>query len=175
MSAAADVVVEKEIISAKTLMKVAARNCGVIRAQAESVTHEQSLLQPPIRGNCMNWVVGHIVQSRDRMLRLVGLPMLWTPEQIARYERDSAPILDGHDALPFEKMLADLAVQQGHLNARLQTITRDELDAIGVEAIKGITTWTVAEWLQFLLWHETYHLGNLEILRQLAGKNDKVI
>ena len=172
---AADVVVEQEIISSKSLIKVAARNCGVIQAQAEGITHEQSLMQPPMRGNCMNWVVGHIVQSRDRMLRVAGLPMVWTPEQIARYERDSAPILDGHDALPFEKMLADLAVQNERLIARLQTISRDELDAVGVEAIKGITTWTVAEWLQFLLWHETYHLGNLEILRQLAGKNDKVI
>jgi len=46
---------------------------------------------------------------------------------------------------------------------------------IGVEAIKGITDWTVGEWLNFLLWHETYHVGTTEQLRQLAGKNDKVI
>jgi hypothetical protein len=34
---------------------------------------------------------------------------------------------------------------------------------------------TVGKQITFLQWHETYHLGQLEPLRQLAGKNDKVI
>ena len=29
--------------------------------------------------------------------------------------------------------------------------------------------------LQSLLWHETYHVGQLELLRQLAGTDDKVL
>jgi hypothetical protein len=29
--------------------------------------------------------------------------------------------------------------------------------------------------LAFLNWHEAYHVGQLELLRQLAGKNDQVI
>jgi hypothetical protein len=29
--------------------------------------------------------------------------------------------------------------------------------------------------IEGLAWHETYHLGQLELLRQLAGKNDQVI
>lgn len=28
--------------------------------------------------------------------------------------------------------------------------------------------------LPFFLWHESYHTGQLELLRQLAGMNDKV-
>ena len=35
--------------------------------------------------------------------------------------------------------------------------------------------WTTAEFLHFLLWHETYHTGQTELLRQLTGVNDKVI
>jgi len=34
---------------------------------------------------------------------------------------------------------------------------------------------TIAERLRFLMWHETYHVGQTEYLRQLAGKGDKVI
>jgi methionine salvage enolase-phosphatase E1 len=34
---------------------------------------------------------------------------------------------------------------------------------------------TILERLQSLVWHETYHIGQLEPLRQLAGKNDKII
>ncbi len=31
------------------------------------------------------------------------------------------------------------------------------------------------EALSYVQWHESYHTGQLEMLRQLAGKNDKVI
>ena len=34
---------------------------------------------------------------------------------------------------------------------------------------------TVGGSLSFLYWHEAYHTGQTEYLRQLAGKNDKVI
>ena len=34
---------------------------------------------------------------------------------------------------------------------------------------------TLADWVAFLHWHETYHVGQLELLRQLAGTNDKII
>ncbi len=34
---------------------------------------------------------------------------------------------------------------------------------------------TTAEMLHFLCWHETYHIGQTELLRQVIGKNDKVI
>jgi hypothetical protein len=34
---------------------------------------------------------------------------------------------------------------------------------------------SMIELLQFLAWHETYHLGQLDQLRQLSGVNDTVI
>jgi hypothetical protein len=34
---------------------------------------------------------------------------------------------------------------------------------------------TAGQQIRFSHWHETYHVGQLELLRQLAGKNDKVI
>ena len=34
---------------------------------------------------------------------------------------------------------------------------------------------TLGERLFFLYFHETYHVGQTEFLRQLAGKDDKVI
>ncbi len=176
MSTAPAPVTEKEIVNNRALITTANRNYRTLLRQIDTLTHEESLLQPPFRGNCLNWVMGHIVQSRDRMLRLVGEATLWTPEQVARYERDSEPVLaDAPDVLRFEKIVADLGTQNQRLVARLETMTQDDLDTIGIEAIKGITDWTIGEWLHFLLWHETYHLGTTEQLRQLAGRNDKVI
>jgi hypothetical protein len=34
---------------------------------------------------------------------------------------------------------------------------------------------SIGERLTFANWYETYHVGQLEFLRQLAGKNDTVI
>jgi hypothetical protein len=165
----------KPLIEAQILLDMAERNYSTLLRQVGDLTHEDSLLQPPFRGNCLNWVVGHLTQSRDKMLQLIDEPSIWTPQQIARYERDSAPITGGEDALPFEKILADLKTAHERLTARLQTMTVDELAAPAKEIIKGATSWNIGEFLHFLLWHETYHLGNTELLRQLAGKNDKVI
>jgi hypothetical protein len=34
---------------------------------------------------------------------------------------------------------------------------------------------TLGNRLFFIYYHETYHVGQTELLRQLAGKNDKII
>jgi hypothetical protein len=158
------------------MIDITRRNYGVLQAQIKGLTHADSLLQPPFRGNCLNWVLGHITQSRDRMLRVMGQPGVWTAEQIVRYERDAPPVLeDGPDVVPFEQILADLTTMHDCLMETLEGMSQDDLDAEGIEVIKGAPPWSVAAWLDFLLWHETYHVGQTEYLRQLAGVNDKVI
>jgi uncharacterized damage-inducible protein DinB len=163
------------VLTTRVLASVAGRNYGVIQRQVVGLTHADSLLQLPFRGNCLNWVLGHITQSRDKMLQLVDAESVWTAEQIARYERGSEPVLNGEDALPFEKILADFGTAHERLTTRLETITADELAAPSKRVGLNVSDMTVEEFLQFLLWHETYHVGQTEILRQLAGTNDKVI
>lgn len=145
-------------------------NYGVLQAQVDGMTHEECLLQPPFRGNCFNWVLGHLIQSRSRMLALAGLEPLWDGADYQRYARESDPITAAAEALPLDKLLADLAHAQDQLLARIKRMTPADFDAVpeGEER-------TVGEQLSFLSWHETYHAGQTELLRQLAGKDDKVI
>lgn len=166
---------QTKMIDAKLLLEVAERNYRILLRQINGLTHEQSLLQPPFRGNCLNWVVGHLVMSRERMLLLVDEEPVWTPEQRLRYERGSEPVTDGKDALHFDRIVADLGTSHQRLVNRLQSITTDELNARKVPYNLPADPEPVWDWLQFLLWHETYHIGNTELLRQLAGTNDKVI
>lgn len=160
----------------QALIDMLQRNFGVLQRQVEGLTHADSLLPLPFRGNCLNWVLGHIVQSRDRMLQVAGEESVWTPQQIARYQRDSEPITGpAADVIPLEKMLADLATSQERLMDALERMTEGDLSVAGKEVIAGAPPWTIAQWLHFLLWHETYHVGQTEMLRQLTGVNDKVI
>jgi uncharacterized damage-inducible protein DinB len=165
----------KPIIEARTLLDAANRNYGIIQRQVAGLSHEDSLLQLPFRGNCLNWVVGHITQSRNKMLKIVGEPTVWTDEQIARYDRESQPVVNGNDAIPFEQILADWKLTHERFIEKLGSMTQDDLLLPAPEVIKGIPDWSISEFLNFLLWHETYHVGQTEILRQLAGTNDKVI
>lgn len=140
----------------------------VIHRQLVGLTHEDSLLQPPFRGNCLNWVLGHIVSGRKTVLTLLGEDLPWTDALSARYNRNTEPITSTEQALPLEQLLGYLEESQTRILAGLQRVSPEKLEKI-------IDDETVVEKIAFSHWHETYHVGQLELLRQLAGKNDKVI
>jgi hypothetical protein len=81
------------------------RNVALLQRQAAGLTQADSLLQPPFRGNCLNWVLGHLASNRDTILQtLDAAPVIG--EAGSRYERDSEPITtDGADVLPLEELL----------------------------------------------------------------------
>jgi hypothetical protein len=149
-----------------------ARNVGIINAQANGLTHAQSLLQPPMRGNCMNWVIGHIVRSRLNVIGAAGGPVP-PGNNFARYERGNQPILaDGPDVIPLPEQLARLGETQAALAAWLGGMAEADLD---VELDWAGNRVSREYLLRFFHFHDTYHTGNLELLRQLAGVNDQVI
>jgi len=141
---------------------------NVIHRQLNGLTQADSLLQPPFRGNCLNWVLGHIVFNRGSILTLLGEDIPWTTEESDRYMRNSEPVTNEKDALPLERLLNGLEESQARILSGLQKVSAEKLAIVSDDR-------TVAEQIAFLQWHETYHVGQLEPLRQLAGKNDKVI
>ena len=149
------------------------RNLGVIKAQTEGLSHADSLLQVPFRGNCLNWVLGHMAANRNTMLRFLGEESILSEAQAARYGYGSEPVCgDADDILTLEQLLAALEQGQAALAASLEKITPEEL-AREVQSFLGTTT--LGQLIFFLFWHESYHTGQPEYLRQLAGKDDKVI
>jgi hypothetical protein len=44
----------------------------VIRLNVEGISHEQSLIQPQPAGNCLNWVIGHLVAAYESIFPLLG-------------------------------------------------------------------------------------------------------
>jgi uncharacterized damage-inducible protein DinB len=143
----------------------------LIHKQAEDLTHEESVMQLPFRGNCFNWVVGHIIVSRNRVLTLLDEPSLFSDEETAVYDTGSDPITQSETAIPFDSLLEILDETQERIIAILSEIPEERLAEIYDEE-RGTT---IGDRIAGLHWHETYHTGQLEILRQLAGKNDRII
>lgn len=146
-------------------------NHWVVTHQTDGLTHDDSLLQLPFRGNCLNWVLGHVLVSRQNVLKMLGINGSWTEEEIERYKYDSEPITSADDPeiLSLERLLTDFEQTQEQIADGFAEISDQQL------AEKDDNGRSVAERILFLAWHEGYHLGQTEYLRQLAGKNDKVI
>ena len=122
--------------------------------------------------NCLNWVLGHLAYSRDQVLAMLGeAPLL--DETGDRYRRESDPITgEGPGVLPLERLLEVLHQGQERITA---TLAARPDEALGEEEQVGERTLTLQERLHFAYFHETYHVGQTELLRALAGKTDKVI
>jgi uncharacterized damage-inducible protein DinB len=161
------------VITTTDLIGGLERNLGIIKAQTQGLSHADSLLQLPFRGNCLNWVLGHMAANRNTMLRCLGEDAILSEAHGARYGYDSEPVCDDEDdILTLEQLLTTLEQGQTALAARLEKITLEEL-AREEQSFLGTTT--LGQLIFFLFWHESYHVGQPEYLRQLAGKDDKVI
>ena len=160
------------MLTAEQLAKAYARNLWILQRQTEGLSDDDSFLQPPMRGNCLNWILGHLVVHRDYVLDLLGQQKLLGDRATARYNRDSAPIVGPDpEALPLSALLAALAQSQERIAAALPALSADDL----AREVTFGRAMPLGEALFFLYFHDTYHTGQAEPLRQLAGKNDQVL
>jgi uncharacterized damage-inducible protein DinB len=146
----------------------------IVKLQSAGMTQDESLIQLPFRANCMNWVLGHLVTNRNSILKLLGREDLIDDTSMKRYERESEPITgSGEGVLQLEELIHLLERAQSHIQQLLSEISPEELAR--QIAFFGNRSMSIAEWLFFFYFHDTYHTGQTEILRQAAGKNDKII
>jgi uncharacterized damage-inducible protein DinB len=163
---------ENTMITTTDFINALEHNLDIIKSQTQGLTHADSVLQLPFRGNCLNWVLGHIAASRTNMLQALGEAPILSEAQLKRYGYGSEPVCgDGEDILTLEQLLTVLEQSQKALTASLHKIGAEEL-AREVKSFLGTTT--LGQLVFFLYFHETYHTGQTEALRQLAGKDDKV-
>jgi hypothetical protein len=159
------------MISTEHVNKIFERGWWVIERQTDGVTHTESLLQPEFRANCMNWVLGHLLFERQIVLEMLGIEAVAPKEITERYAFDSEPITtDSEGVIELPELLGYLK-ESGRLMAE-GFASLDENSWVSPVNEKGTPMW---ERMEFLAWHEGYHVGQLELLRQLAGKDDKVI
>jgi hypothetical protein len=163
--------VEDDMIDATELVGAFARNLGVVKAQAEGLTDADSLIQFP-HGNCLNWVIGHIVEGRDDVLEILGEPRV-AGAAVERYQRGSEPITGTEAAvLPLAQLLELLEQSQERIDIALSHIVPSALARKAEDDPRGRT---IGQRIFFLYFHETYHVGQTELFRQFAGKDDKLI
>lgn len=146
---------------AQALIDDYAFNTWLIHDHIDGITDDESLLQPPFQANCLNWILGHIVWRRNSVLEALGLAPLWDEEVSALYMSGSSPLADQPGARRFADLVSDLDQTLSALSAAIASLPDAGLNEV-VENDRGAKR--VIEHLQGFHWHETYHIGQLDIL-----------
>jgi len=156
---------------AQTLSVQFVYTAWVFTKTLDGITHEESLTQPAPAGNCLNWVAGHVVATRMGILELLGEAPTWDDRWRERYRRGSDAVRDAGDAAGIAEIVRAFRVAQDPLMKALPGLTPDRLDAPAPFSPGDDPDETVGSLLATLVFHESYHCGQLGILRRLLGKD----
>jgi hypothetical protein len=158
----------------RMLAKQFEMNVRTMELNLDGVSHEQSLFRPQPAGNSVNWIVGHVLANRDAVHRLLGLDPAWG-DGSERYVRGSEPITDPSDAVRLDSLLARLRFSQRAVAAALDAAGDTLLTAAPQAQAPQAQAPGVEDsppaglQLAFLAFHESYHAGQLGLLRRLLG------
>ncbi len=145
-----------------------------LRGNCEGLTQEESLTQPEPGGNCLNWVVGHVMDTWDLVLPLVGQQPVLGREKLVRYKRGSAELHDSRQALPLSDLLAACDEAARRMDVGLATLTSEKLDEPAPFSPRSKPDETVRSLLSIVMFHQAYHAGQTGLLRRIAGKEGKI-
>ena len=140
-------------------------NTWLIGRITEGLTHADSVLQLPFRANCLNWIVGHILAGRNETLSLLNVAPLWDEDTLSRYRSGSDPIVDGADARDLSDLLSDLEAIQRRIAEAVSGCRETDLARVAETSRGARPVW---QHIDGLHWHETFHVGQLQILRAYA-------
>ena len=144
-------------------------------ANLEGISDEEAFIQPQGGGHCMNWVAGHIVQHRALTLQLLGCPFHFPFNKYTRYNRGTDPILkDGPKVVPLSEMREDWSATGKDLLANLESVKVETLAKPAPYSPLGDDEETVGSLVAGLLFHESYHIGQVGLLRRLLGKDGAI-
>ncbi len=148
---------------------------GAIKRNLEDVTNEESLVDPPGAGNCLNWVLGHIVAARNTALKLAGGAPVAGDDITAHYRRGSAPLQPGDKVPDLGTLRGILSDAQHQLVPALAALSDEALaQPVPEQLRRPPLTGSVANALIRLHYHEAYHNGQIGLLRRIAGKEGAI-
>lgn len=149
-------------MNAATLRKLYEIAHRATHLNLEDIGHEESLVAPQA-GNTLNWVLGHIVAWRNATLAALGEEPIWDDERAQLYSGSEEAGWSQESALPLDSIVADLDRSQERILSGLDRLSDEALEQSSGNATLGYR-------LGFLHFHESYHVGQIGLLRRLLGK-----
>lgn len=113
----------------------------------------------------MAWNIGHLLHGRARMASSIGAsgPAL----DVSRFGREGAT--DGHDYPAVADLIAAWRETSAALVPALSAMTDEQLSQAASFPELPHGERTLADGVRFYTWHESYHLGQIGLIRSALG------
>ncbi len=145
-----------------------------LQMNVEDVTHEESLVQPQPAGNCLNWVVGHLLCIYNNALPLVKQQPLMEKSSLKQYDRGAQPVTGAENAMHFEALVKSMEKAVTNWNEGLSNMTEKDLDAPSPFSPSNNPKETMRSLITTVSFHQAYHAGQTGVLRRIIGKKGAI-
>jgi uncharacterized damage-inducible protein DinB len=152
----------------ETLLNQLALVDYVLTQNLEGISHEASLKQPAEGGNNFNWIMGHVVRSRNQAIQLLGVPSSIDESKYEVY--NDQPLADPSKAVRFEDIVVSFKAMQPRFIEGLQNLSAEDAAKPAPFSPAGNPHETIGSLLGAFVFHETYHVGQTGVLRRITGK-----
>ena len=152
---------------ASSIIQTFESNHWLTHLNLKEISHADSLMRPHFKANPLNWVLGHIIRGRNKAQGYLDLDLVWGAAAIAIYTTGSGQLADDQ-ALPLEQLIADLDTTQEAILGALAEVSPEFLNEIVETPFGEQPRWQAVSGLG---WHETYHIGQFELLRQMIKES----
>ncbi|MEM6454943.1 MAG: DinB family protein [Acidobacteriota bacterium] len=140
-------------------------NTRLLLSATENLSDYMARKRPSDRTNNIAFLTLHLIEGRHYLLRLLG----------EASENPFSDLVDGVERIeqvpalpPLEMMRSAWRMVTGRLVDRLEAMTTDELTATAAAGFP-IDDPTLLGGIAFLLQHESYHIGQIALLRKFFG------
>lgn len=148
-----------------SIVNMLALNADALVKTLEGVTEDNAYNRPDKVCNSAHFVFGHIVTSRFEMARILGLQAENPWGKLFDY---GASIQEPSSYPPLAELWAVWKTVCQRIVERLGELTDADLNAEGPFEVKPMDK-TIGGCLNFLAFHETYHIGQLGYVRRFNG------
>ncbi|MGH9315473.1 MAG: DinB family protein [Vicinamibacterales bacterium] len=147
------------------LTEILRLNTRLFRNCLDGISDEKAAIRPSASTNSTAFVAAHVADARFYLLRVLGSEQ---PNPLTAY-LDGARGIDDVTQCPSLAEIQRAWTAASHaLRDRLATMTAAELDAT-VTTRFPVADQTMLSVLTFLVQHDSYHIGQLALLRKHAG------
>ncbi|MEO1128454.1 MAG: DinB family protein [Planctomycetota bacterium] len=158
-------------MSTDALLDALARTRRQTLALVEDLDDEQLFQQPASGMNHAAWTLGHLFGLDAYLADLLSCDSEARLDQqwIAVYGPASAPLAGGAEYEPKQTYLDRLDAVRSVLMARIGRMSDDDLKGENPDDRTREHLPTIRHWLDYALWHEAYHAGQLSAWRRVLG------
>lgn len=146
----------------------------IVHRNLEDINHQESLRQPQPAGNCLNWVLGHLLFVYQQIFPLLGQDPVMGGGALDRYRRGSAPLVDPAEAVSWIELTAAWKEVARRVDAGLVGLSPETLDSPAPFSPSKNPNETVRSLLVLVFFHQAYHAGQAGLLRRLVGRNGTI-